>query len=64
MVKEIVYTSTKEKSDNPIIEDFDDEIYIPDVDISDLKLKGSSTKVVGEVEDVEEAANILSRLRK
>jgi len=64
MVKQVVYTSAKDNSKNPVIEELDEEIYIPDVDISDLKIKGSSSQTVGEVDDVEEAADILSRLKK
>jgi vacuolar-type H+-ATPase subunit I/STV1 len=63
LVKQVVYTSVKENINNPI-EELDEEIYIPDVDISDLKIKGSSSQTVGEVDNVEEAADILSRLKK
>jgi hypothetical protein len=63
-VREIVYTSTTEKSKSPIVEDLDEELYIPEIDIDDMELMGSVSEKIGEVEDVEEAADVLSRLKK
>jgi hypothetical protein len=61
-VREIVYTSTHDKP--PIIEELDGDTFVPEVDISDMKLKGTSSKTVGKIEGVEEAADMLSRLKR
>lgn len=62
-VKEIVYTSSEERK-GPIIEELDDEKYIPDIDLTELELKGgTSSKKIGDVEGAEEAADMLSRLK-
>jgi hypothetical protein len=63
-VQEIVYTSSKEKSVSPVIEDLDDDLYIPKIYIDDMELKGTASEKIGEVEDPEEAADMLSRLKK
>jgi hypothetical protein len=63
-VREIVYTSSKEKSKRPVVEDLDDELYIPNIYIDDMELKGSASEKIGEVDDAEEAADMLSRLKK
>lgn len=63
-VKEIVYTSTKDSSKSPVIEDLDDELYIPNIYIDDMEMKGSASEKIGEVEDLEEASDMLSRLKK
>jgi hypothetical protein len=60
VVQNIVYTSSKEGE--PVIEDMSDS-FVPTIDISDLKLKGESTKTVdGDIESAEKAADMLSRL--
>lgn len=64
IVKEIVYTSSKDGSKTPVIEELDDELFIPSIDIDDMELKGSVSEKIGELDDVEEAADILSRLKK
>ena len=61
-VKEVVYTSSVEK-DGPVIEELDDDKFIPDIDLTELELKGSSSKKVGDIEGAEEAADMLSRLK-
>ena len=61
-VRKIVYTSSKEK-DGPIVEELDDDKYIPDIDLSELELRGSSSKKIGKVEGAEEAADMLSKLK-
>lgn len=63
-VKEIVYTSSKETSNKPTVEDLDDDLYIPNIYIDDMELKGSASEKIGEVDDAEEAADMLSRLKK
>lgn len=63
-VKEIVYTSSKDSSGGPVIEDLDDDLYVPEIYIDDMELKGSASETVGKVDDVEEAADMLSRLKK
>lgn len=60
-VREVVYTSSKDK---PVIEELDEDIFIPEVDVSELKLKGSSSETIGTLDDVDEAANALSQLKK
>ena len=62
-VREVVYTSSGEK-DGPVIEELDDDKFIPDIDLSELDLKGSSSKKIGEVDGAEEAADMLSRLKE
>lgn len=59
-VKEIIYS---DKKSEPIVEELEDS-FIPDIDISDLKMKGetSKIKVEGDVDEAEEAAELLSRL--
>lgn len=63
-VQEIVYTSSKDKTNRPLIEDLDDDLYVPNIYIDDMELKGSASKTIGEVDDAEEAADMLSRLKK
>ena len=63
-VREIVYTSSKESGEGPIVEDLDDELFVPDIDIADMKLKGSSSEVIGTLDDVDEAADALSQLKR
>ena len=63
-IREIVYTSSKDTGKTPIIEELDEDTFIPTIDISDLKLKGgSSSEKIGEIEGAEEAADLLSRLK-
>jgi hypothetical protein len=59
-IREIVYTSTKE----PIVEDLDEEVFIPEIDISDLEMKGSSGETIATRDDVDEAVNALSQLKR
>ena len=63
-VREIVYTSSKEKSETPIVEELDEDTFIPDIDISDMKLKGNLTESIGELDDIESAVDMLSRLKE
>jgi len=63
-VKEIVYTSKYDgDSKKPIIEELDEDTFVPEVDISKMELKGSSSEKIGEIEGAEEAADMLSRLK-
>jgi hypothetical protein len=62
-VREIVYTSTKDSDKGPDIEELNDA-FIPSIDISEMKLKGSSSEIIGTLDDIDEAANALSKLKK
>ena len=63
-VREIVYTSTKDRDGSPIVEELDEDTFVPEIDISDMELKGgSSAQTLGEIEGAEEAADMLSRLK-
>ncbi len=64
MVREIVYTSTKESEGLPVVEELDEDTFIPDIDISDMELKGTSSKTIGSLDDVDEAADALSQLKR
>ena len=63
-MREIIYTSSKESGEGPIVEDLDDELFVPDIDIIDMKLRGSSAEVIGTLDDVDEAADALSQLKR
>jgi hypothetical protein len=62
-VREIVYTSSQDVDGKPFVEELDEDPFIPDIDLSDLKLKGSSSETIKSTDDAEEAADMLSRLK-
>lgn len=61
-VREIIYSSGKEMK-TPVIEELDEDTFIPNIDLSEMELKGSSSEKIGEVDGAEEAADLLSRLK-
>jgi uncharacterized protein YfkK (UPF0435 family) len=63
-VREVVYTSSSDIKEGPIVEELDEDTFIPDIDLSEMKLRGSSSEKIGKTEDAEETADILSRLTK
>ena len=62
-VREIVYTSSEEDIKGPIVEELDDEIFIPDIDIGDMELKGTLSETLEGSDDLDEAADALSQLK-
>jgi len=62
IVRQIVYTD-KDKRDDPIVEELYEEAFIPKIDISEMKMKGSSTETIGTLDDVDESADALSKLK-
>lgn len=64
IVREIVYTSSQKDGETPLIEELGEDTFIPSIDISDMELKGTSSKTVGTIDDVDEAANALSQLKR
>jgi len=63
IVREIVYTSSKDYK-TPIVEELDEDPFIPSIDLSEMKLRGSSSETLGEIDGAEEAADLLSRLKE
>jgi hypothetical protein len=55
----------KEIGGNPIVEEMDDQ-YIPEIDISDMKISGNITKTLGKTSkgDIDSVVDMLSNLTK
>lgn len=64
IVREIVYTSSQKGGEIPLIEELDENTFIPSIDISDMELKGTTSKTVGTIDDVDEVAKALSQLKR
>jgi hypothetical protein len=61
-VREVIYTKTPGKIDEDNIEELEDA-YIPEVDISDMKMVSTGVETLKQdVDDIEDAADMLSNL--
>lgn len=63
-VKEVIYSTKEDTKKNPKIEEIDEGMFIPNIDVSGMKLKSSEHSEMDREEDVDETADLLSQISK